>query len=230
MVVTLEYMVKELERLQEKHIKLGRKMVEADNGNIFPFDLFATAVLDRSVMLIEGFKKLIPDNFICAAPLVRLQLDNYLRTFAVQRVDINAHEFAIAVINGKRIRDFRDKDTKRKLTDAELVGITEKTHPGITDFYSKASGYIHFSDTLIFNSISVEKGTSTIQGSISKNEPFIPDRLRIEAAISMYSFTELLLNFLEDWTFTKNNAELVANLRDKGVDKIYIRSNEDSSH
>lgn len=213
-VVTLAYMIKELEALQNEHIRLAREMLEANNGTIFPFDLFATGVFNRSLKLIEGFNKLIPDNFISAAPLVRLQLDNYLRSYAVQRVNMNAHEFALAVMNGTRIKDFQDKDSKRKLNDGELAILAEKMYPGLRDFYNKASDYIHFSDTLIFHSVATNKDTGGFNGHITKNEPYVTEKLRIEAAISMYNFTKLILDFLSDWTFTKNNPELVAELRE----------------
>jgi hypothetical protein len=81
-VVTLEYMFKELEALQDTHIEMGREMLEADNGNLFHFDFFASGIFHRSLMLINGFIKLIPDNFKSAAPLVRMQLDNFLKNFS----------------------------------------------------------------------------------------------------------------------------------------------------
>lgn len=120
--------------LRDSHIEMGKEMLTAYNGSIYHFDLYANAVFHRLIMLLSGFIKLIPDNFICAAPLVRLQLDNFLRMSAVHRVDMPSHEFAIAVIGGKRIRDMKDKVTKRKLTDAELVEACDKNYPGLKDF------------------------------------------------------------------------------------------------
>lgn len=196
--------------LRDAHIEMGKEMITAYNGTIYHFDLFANAVFHRSIMLINGFIKLIPDNFISAAPLVRLQLDNYLRMSAVHRVDMPAHEFASAVINGKRIRDMQDKVTKRKLTDAELVEACNKDYPGLKDFYEKTSSYIHLSDTHIFHAIRSNIDTGTIQGSISLDERFVPDLMRIDAIKSMINITKLVLKFLSEWIFTKNNPEFVA--------------------
>lgn len=137
-VVTLGYMFQELEKLQDLHIKTGRKMLEADNGNIFHFDLFASGIFHRSLMLISGFIKLIPDNFISAAPLVRLQLDNFLRTSAVHRAGMPIYEFAIAVMGGKEIKDFQDKDSKKKLNDSNLASLAEERYPGIKEFLQKS--------------------------------------------------------------------------------------------
>ena len=133
-VVTLDYMFKELETLQDMDLEMGREMLEADNGNLFHFDFFASGIFHRSLMLISGFIKLIPDNFISAAPLVRMQLDNFLRTSAAHRVDMPLHEFAIEVIGGKEINKFQDKDTRKKLSDATLVQFAEEQYPGISEF------------------------------------------------------------------------------------------------
>ena len=69
------------------HIEIGKDMVTTYDGTIYYLDLLATAVFQCSIMLITGFANLISDNFIRAAPLVRLQLDNYLRIFSLHRVD-----------------------------------------------------------------------------------------------------------------------------------------------
>ena len=55
-------------------------MAEVDKGNVYPVDLRVNAVLHRSTNLVRGFALLIEQrNFICAAPLLRLQIDNCLR-------------------------------------------------------------------------------------------------------------------------------------------------------
>jgi hypothetical protein len=125
------------------------------------------------------------------------------------------HEFAIEVIGGKEINKFQDKDTRKKLTDKTLVEVAEVQYPGISEFYKKACGYVHFSDTHIFHTISTNPETGVISGSISKVETRIPNRLRIEACISMYEITKLVLDELNGWIFTKNNPELIQSLRRK---------------
>lgn len=221
---TLEIALDKLKTLKKAHLEMGKAMLLADGGKIFPFDLFATGVFSRSIKLIDGFITLIPDNFICAAPIVRMQIDNFLRTSAVLRVDMNAHEFAIKVLNGTKIKDMQDKETRKKLTDRTLVEIFSNQYPGLSEIYHKGSSYIHFSNTHIFHSVSASDAAdgATIEGHITEAEPYVTEKLRTEAAITMANATKILLDQLDNWTFTKNNAELVDRLRKEGYDAVIL--------
>ena len=77
-----------LETSRDAHLEVGMCMHKAYGGAIYPLDLLASAVLKRSMALIDGFSAMIrAENFICAAPLVRLQLDNLLRFSASWMVE-----------------------------------------------------------------------------------------------------------------------------------------------
>src|SRR5436309_1171588 len=68
-------------RVEQSHV--GKQMLEAHNRALYMFDLLAIAALNRSAGLCSGFRQLIRSrNFICAAPLIRLQIDNALRLYA----------------------------------------------------------------------------------------------------------------------------------------------------
>ena len=50
-----------LSEANEHHLELGKKMAEAYEGSIYPMDLLAAAVLNRSLYLIEGISRLVLD-------------------------------------------------------------------------------------------------------------------------------------------------------------------------
>jgi len=215
--------ISKLKELQKEHIAGVREMLEADNGNIFPFDIFVTAVYKRSMSLIDGFIKTIPDNFFCAAPLIRLQLDNALRVSAANRVNVNIHEFATDVLNGKSIRSMQDRETKQKLQDRVLVDQLKQLFPEIEQLYKETSGYIHFSEKHILNTISIDSTSGKISAHISDKDKFITDGMRVDAVDSMLSVTNILLWQLGNWTFTKNNPVLAKKVRDSGFEYIKIK-------
>lgn len=111
-------------------------------------------------------------NFICAAPLVRLQLDNSLRFYAAFLVE-EPHELAKAFIDGKSIRSFRERGSKEKLTDRILVDRLSLHHSWIKEAYKQASGYIHLSEKHFFNVIgrkTREDKLSFVAGAIFENK------------------------------------------------------------
>ena len=92
----------------------------ANKGNLFAMDLLTVTVSHRALCLISGFCLMIRnENFICAASLVRLLLDNLLRYSAAWIVD-DSDEFALSVIAGKRVKDITDTEGKQ-MTDRYLV-------------------------------------------------------------------------------------------------------------
>ena len=63
----------DLEKSNDAHQKEGEAIMKAFEGALYPFDLLAIAVLNRSMSLTSGFISLMRrDNFVAAAPLIRL--------------------------------------------------------------------------------------------------------------------------------------------------------------
>ena len=72
--------LKKLEGLEGQLLELSMSCLAADNGNCFPLDLLANASANRTMATSVGFRKMIEEkNFICAASLLRIQLDTALR-------------------------------------------------------------------------------------------------------------------------------------------------------
>jgi hypothetical protein len=121
------------------------------------------AVVDRSLALLRGFCDLVEArNMIAAAPLIRCQLDNGLRFFASTLVE-DPHDFAGNILKGIPVRKMKDRYGKL-MTDRYLVERLTIEVPWIETVYSQASGYIHFSEQHIINTIGIPDamGVTTI--------------------------------------------------------------------
>jgi len=188
-----------------------KKMLEAYNGAIYPLDLYAIGMLHRSQALIDGFCDLVKDrNLLCAAPLIRLQLDNALRFYASFIVD-KPHEFAEQVSGGMPVRNLKDKENN-KMTDAYLVKKLSLEHSFVEPLYEQTCGFVHFSNTHIYYSMrDIKKdGTFTIPFSVKDIDN--KDEIFIQAIDAFKSATNVLLKYVEGWIITKDNPQEVAKL------------------
>ncbi len=202
--ITIEQTITALTDLESEHLKVGEAMIKAYDGAIYAMDLFASGVLNRSLSLIAGFKSQLECNFICAAPIVRLQLDNLLRFNAAFHVD-DPHQFVVEVMNGAAIGDLRDRNGHR-MTDRHLVDLMSKSIPQIRQNYEVGCSYVHLSDRHIFHAVQIaEEGAISIE--IGGEERFVSDRLRLNASMAMVTVSHELLRFVYGWAYTKNNPE-----------------------
>ena len=73
-------LIVEVEKLRPQHVELMERVLRSDSNNVYLQDHFALAVANRSMSLIDGFSLMIHhDVFMCAAGLLRMQLDNLSR-------------------------------------------------------------------------------------------------------------------------------------------------------
>lgn len=120
-----------------------------ETPGIFPLDLLASAVMNRSLNLLLGFCSLIEArNFVAAAPLLRLQLDNVLR-FSAAWLVYDPHRFAWEVIEGTTVTDIQDS-TGQRMFDWYLVRKLAEENPWAPEVYKQASGYVHLSEKHFF--------------------------------------------------------------------------------
>lgn len=122
-------------------------------------------------------------NLICAGALLRLQLDTALRFYAAFSVE-RPHEFALAVLEGKRVRDLKDQ-RGNKLTDAYLVQELGREFAWVLRVYERTSGYVHLPSAHLLSSIGLTDDAAAVAGSISikisaEDEP-LPEWIYVEA-------------------------------------------------
>lgn len=209
---SLEVSLARLTDLDQVHLDLGKQMFEAYGGALYGMDLLATGALNRSKAHIAGFRYLIEaKNLICAGALLRLQLDTALRFYAAFLVE-NPHEFALGILDGRRVRDQRDRDGKR-MTDSYLVKRLGVECAWVPRVYERTSGYVHLSAAHLLSAIGPVEGSQQsdrcISLKITAEDKALPDWIYIEAVDAFRASTEVFLRYVEGWVFTKANPELV---------------------
>ncbi|PKP17869.1 MAG: hypothetical protein CVU05_14725, partial [Bacteroidetes bacterium HGW-Bacteroidetes-21] len=125
---SLDWYLSELRSLSQQHFDIGLKLF---SGHIYAIDLIVSSVLKRSVSLIDGFCTFIEKkNFICAAPMVRMQIDNAIRLYGTSLVE-NPNEVVIKILEGFPLSKIEDRNNRKKLTDQYLIDNLSKVFPWI---------------------------------------------------------------------------------------------------
>ena len=124
--------------------------------NLLKEDLCLCAMLDRSMRLTDGFIPMIEErNLTCAGALLRLQMDNCLRLFALFIAN-DRDEAVDCIIDGGIFSSLRDKDGNQ-MRDGSLKEKLDRYDPGFSDIYTQASGFIHFSSKAFYQSVHPQK-------------------------------------------------------------------------
>lgn len=208
---SLEASLTRLKYLDEVHLELGKQMFEAFGGTLYGMDLLTAGVLNRSKAHIAGFRQLIEGkNLICAGALLRLQLDTALRLYAAFLVE-RPHDFAFAVLGGQRIRDLKDRDGM-KMTDSYLVKRLGLEYDWIPRVYERTSGYVHLSAIHLLSAMEASDCADSdrkITIKISAEDKRLPEDVYVETIDAFAAATDILLQYVHGWVFTKANPELV---------------------
>jgi hypothetical protein len=190
-ILELDEELESLAALEDHRLKLSLKILKAD-GNFYPVALIANTVIKRSLALISGFCTLIrANNFICAAPLVRLHLDSLLRISAIWLVK-DCHGLADDIWDGKQVRKLKDKKGNQ-MTDQYLVDCLAKENPWVKSVYEATSGHIHSAKTHIYYAHAPNSKPNEWQVAIGKKDEFIPDDIRIESCLAMKAITKKII-------------------------------------
>ena len=203
-----------LEAEEKTILDYAADMMQAHNGALYEFDFLVCAAINRSVALSAGFRTMIRDqNFISAGALLRLQLDTAFRVFAGFIVD-KPHEFAAAVLEGKHIRNMKDRNGQR-MTDHYLVTQLAKEYPWIESVYENTSGYVHLSNKHFFNTFDYadRENQSGYSLKIGSRDIDFPDETYLEAISAFRAATQILMRYINGWIFTKANPKKVAKMK-----------------
>lgn len=208
----LEHKIKHIEGLGPLHLSLSKGIFLADSGKIFSLDLLASAVIKRSMSLCAGFSSMVRQgNYLCAASLLRLQLDSCLRFYAAFIVD-EPHEMAHQVLKGVPIRKQKDK-TGAFMTDKYLVDGLSLEHSWVSRVYDSTSGFIHLSERHIFSVIDSAEEEDTIRVAIGGDDKGVHLEVWMELSDAFLAATDLLFEYLKGWLYTKQNPHLASGKR-----------------
>lgn len=196
-------LIKTLDSQDQKFKDLAFRMMNTGNG-IYPVDLLAVGVINRSMSLIFGFTTLIKsNNFIAATHLVRPYLDTYLRFYAVWLVE-NPHDFAKEVLSGKQVDKLKDRNNVL-LKDSHIVEMATKNYSWVKKVYKTSSGFIHLSHKHVFTSTTIAGENSQMaEFKFSRNDKYVPDEAIIEALECMLEITNCIFELLSGWSETKD--------------------------
>lgn len=204
-----------LEARRKKLLKLGKAMMKAYEGAMYPVDLLATGMLKRTISTIAGFKLLVKSlNMVCARTILRTHIDSALRFFSVFLVN-DPHAYSLKVLGGEQINRIKDANGKL-MRDAYLVNKLSEEYPWLPNVYSNLSGYIHFSDSHIFSSVEeVDSNDHSIKFAIHEEDTKFPEFSWLEVIDCFNETIDISIKYLEGWIFTKDNPEIVQQLKEK---------------
>lgn len=188
----LEGRIKEIKKLREQCPAFAEGII---GQTLFKEDLFFCAALDRCVQLSEGFIILLQQrNLSCVGAILRLQMDNCMRTYAAF-IAANKDDVIDCISRGRKISDQVDTAGK-KMTDANLKKKMAAFNAAFPSVYNQASGYVHFSDTAFYQTV-VSINDSTIEWQIGQvlQERF--NSMLLEAADAFIHFTEIHYKMLQ---------------------------------
>ena len=121
-----------LENYRENLIQLGKSKMGQIGGGISKTDFVLLGIIQRSIELNKGFIALIDQwNLLCAAPVIRLQIDTLLRLKYMSTLE-DSEEISSRLLNGESINRFKDKEGKN-LSDARLRDYGRETFPWIDE-------------------------------------------------------------------------------------------------
>lgn len=140
-------------------------------------DLFFCASLDRCLRLMDGIIPLLRErNLTCSGALLRLQMDNCMRTYAAF-IAKDKNAVFDCLINGEKIKDQVSVDGK-KMSDFYLKEELCKFDSRFSDVYDQASGFIHLSEKAFYQTVAdVDDGSIALQIghdlTEKRNEPLL---------------------------------------------------------
>jgi hypothetical protein len=189
-------------------INLGNQL-SLVSPNLHTFDMFLIGVLNRTVNLNNGFTTLIrQNNFIAAAPLIRLNLDSFMKLYAARISEYDLDTFTLKVMAGEHIRNMKLKGSKQRLTDKYLIDELSKIEGmnWVKSVYESGNSYIHFADSGIFSAQTIiDKENKTIGLSIGFHDNFIKEENKIASIFWMDKIIDEIVLQAQIWIVEKAN-------------------------
>lgn len=168
-------------QIRKRYLAIFSEHAKAsENSEMLLSDLWLFGLTDRNIALAEAMPPLIKsENIHALGPLLRIQLDGFLRLHAFNLVE-SVDDLVIHVMHGGEVRDFKDRDGKR-LTDRYLVNALKSDLPWVESVYEKLCGRVHFSDHHIFMAAKQGGNAGSIEIGIGSYRQKLPPKMILEA-------------------------------------------------
>lgn len=181
-----------LMELRKQGISLTKGII---GETLFKEDFFFCASADRCLNLIDGFTDMLRKrNLTCVGALLRLQMDNCMRSYATF-IARDKETVIDCIISGDSINKQLSKDGT-KMTDGYLKRELSKVDTRFTDVYNQASGYIHLSEKAFYQTV-VKVEDDSIEWQVGRELPEKRNSVLIEAADAFIHFVKLHFKMLE---------------------------------
>lgn len=179
-------------KLRKQGISLAKGII---GESLFKEDFFFCASADRCLNLIDGFTDMLRKrNLTCVGALLRLQMDNCMRSYAAF-IAKDKEAVIDCIISGAPINKQLSKDGV-KMTDGYLKGELSKIDTRFVDVYNQASGYIHLSAKAFYQTV-VKVEDNSIEWQVGRELPEKRNPVLIEAADAFVHFVKLHFRMLE---------------------------------
>lgn len=200
---TLEDYLVRLREVDLFQIDLAKSIMQADSGKFYSEDFVYLAALNRSRSNIDAFICLLErQNFLGAAPFIRMQLDTVLRLYALRLVD-DPSALSHEILKGQSLNKKKTREGE-KLHDGYLREEVAKKEPWIRKVYESGSGFIHLSEKHIFSLFTDHEDDGTFQIAVGPTQKHIDEKRWIEAVAAMSHTTELVISLCLEWAQRKD--------------------------
>lgn len=204
--LTKELLLTEIDNKSKGIINMGKKLT-AISPMLEAFDFFLISALNRTVNISKAYTTLIRDNnFIAAAPLVRINIDTLLRLYAPMISEYDRNTFALKVMAGDQINKMKLNGTKGVLSDQTLYFELSKIEgmEWVTDIYKAGNSFVHLEKSHIFSSLKIaDENEKTINMSIGFHDAFIPETEKFGSAVWMNKIIDSIIQQAQIWMYEK---------------------------
>lgn len=152
--VWLKQIGKRLEDIRKEGLQLATAVI---GQTLYSEDLYILSIIDKCLRLIDGFTNMLEHrNLTCAGILLRVQIDNCMRTYALY-VAADKNEVVKSILDDTvQLNKLKSKDGSR-MTDQYLKQQLEKLDQRFGSVYKESSGYIHHSEKAFYNIASIKE-------------------------------------------------------------------------
>jgi hypothetical protein len=192
--------------MERRNLRVIGLVREFTNRKLWSGDQLVFAALNRVNALVEGFDTLWgAGNYLAAAPLVRLQLDNGLRTFGLMMTN-EPHATAKRMLAGARLDTLNDRRGKR-LTDSHIASELDGLRPGVRNVYNLFSGHVHLSQEAFRRTWDVpdSSGAAAVQFSVGDPSGFVETEEWLNLKSAFEFATEVALDVIRIWAETSKS-------------------------
>lgn len=199
----------ELDKIKNLYIEYLKDFVLRDSI-IYYKTIMINAVLQRSLAIIDAYKKLILNNNIMVMNgLIRMQIDNCIYVYGVYMLyeDVkNTNKiFKDTILNNRQLREF--KVNNKKLTDNYIVSKIDENQKDFKDMYKFYCRFVHFSDSAGLLAMNT-KSDNIIEFNLSTDY----SRFDNHVIINGKTFTEvskLILKYIKKYWENMDNGEVI---------------------